>query len=95
MYDNKLNKFLSDVFIATRQGYSKDPDDMSEEEYLKEDILLEKKFVDMGFVSINDFTGFEGSHGFVFINPTSSKELINFYKMLYDESRNSKATTYK
>ena len=81
-YDNKSHKYLSDIFIGLRHGYEKDPDTMSDEEFLKADTELEKKFSDMGFVSINDYTGFDGSHAFVFINPTTNKELIYFYKIL-------------
>ena len=88
VYDTKSHKYLSDVFIALRHGYEDDPDTIETNEYVKVDNALEKKFTDMGFVSINDFTGFENSHGFVFINPTSNKELIYFYKMLYNDKKN-------
>ena len=94
VYDLKSHKYLSDVFIALRHGYEKDPETMTDDEFHKVDKALEKKFTDMGFVSINDYTGFDGSHGFVFINPTSNKELIHFYKMLYFEDR-SKSIGHK
>ena len=87
-YENKSHKYLIDVFIALRHGYEGDVDLMTDEEYYKADAALEKKFTEMGFVSINDYTGFEGSHGFVFVNPTSNKELIYFYKFLYNDMRN-------
>lgn len=95
IYDNKSHKYLTDVFIALRHGYEKDPETMTDDEYEEIDKALENKFIDMGFVSINDYTGFKGSHGFVFNNPTTNKELIYLYKSLYsymcDEFGNFKA----
>ena len=88
IYDNKSYRYLSDVFIGLRHGYEKDIETMTDDEYIKIDKTLEKKFTDIGFVSINDYTGFEGSHGFVFVNPTSNKELIYFYKFLYRDMKN-------
>ena len=89
IYDNKSHKYLSDIFIALRHGYEINPYTMSDEEYKKAYTELENKFINMGFVSINDYCTFEESQGFIFVNPTTNKELIYFYKMLYNDIRNN------
>ena len=80
--------------IAARNAYSKDPDDLTVEQYNAETNMIIDGMGHAGYICINEFCGFEGSLPFIYNDKYSSPALINLFKRLLSDEH-EKVVSFK
>lgn len=82
--ESNIDNYRDPIFIF-RTGFSKDPEKMKVDEYNREYDYIIKRYENLGFISINEYCGFEQSIPFVYLNTISSLPLIKLFKFIIND----------